>query len=303
VAVVLGGYLLGPRLLEWPELPGFADPVLRFFRTADRISGRLAGILLGGSLVFVAGILDDFLSARFHWVLKLCGQVLGAIIVVASGVHTTFLPWSWLNWLVTVVWIVGITNAFNLLDNMDGLSAGVAFVASSVLLVNAWWRGEVFVSLILVAFIGTLFGFLLFNFEPASVFLGDCGSLFIGFMMATLTLLERYVTTASSSYFPVVMPVVLLAVPLTDTLTVIAIRVRDGRPVYVGDSSHLSHRLVALGFTKREAVLFIYLATFCLGAGAALLPDASLGETVLLAAQAVGIVLLILRLMFIERGP
>lgn len=301
VVVVLGGYLLTPTVREMPWVTERFSEAVHLFRTIDRIGGRLAAIVTGAAIAFGVGLLDDVLGSRFPWGLKAAGQVLGAIVVVAAGVHTTFLPWPWLNWLVTVLWIVGITNAFNLLDNMDGLAAGVACVASSVLLINAWWRGEFFISLILLAFIGSLLGFLFYNFHPASVFLGDCGSLFIGFVMAALTLLERYVTTASSSYFPVVMPVVVLAVPLMDTLTVVAIRLRDGRPVYVGDNCHLSHRLVAIGFSRREAVVFIYLATFCLGAGAAMLPDASIGETALLAAQVLGIGLLVLRLMFLER--
>jgi UDP-GlcNAc:undecaprenyl-phosphate GlcNAc-1-phosphate transferase len=197
--------------------------------------------------------------------------------------------------------VVGITNAFNLLDNMDGLSAGVALVASGVLFANAWAHGEFFIGLILAAFIGSLLGFLFFNWEPASVFLGDCGSLFIGFVMASITLLERYVTKASSTYFPVLLPVFVLAVPLIDTLTVIVIRVRHNRPIWHGDNSHLSHRLVSLGLSRRAAVGFIYLATFCLGAGAISLRDATRGETLLLLMQSVGFVALLLLLMFVER--
>jgi UDP-GlcNAc:undecaprenyl-phosphate GlcNAc-1-phosphate transferase len=152
-----------------------------------------------------------------------------------------------------------------------------------------------------VAFIGSLLGFLFHNFHPAKLFLGDCGSLFIGFMMATLTLLERYVSRASSSLFPVLMPVLVLAIPLLDTATVIYIRVREGRPVYVGDKRHLSHRLVDLGFPTRKAVLSIYLATFGFGLGALLLPDASRGQSFLIVIQAVGFAALILLLMFHAR--
>jgi UDP-GlcNAc:undecaprenyl-phosphate GlcNAc-1-phosphate transferase len=206
-----------------------------------------------------------------------------------------------MNQVVTLVWLVGITNAFNLLDNMDGLSAGVAFVASSTLLINAWALGEFFISLILLAFMGALLGFLLYNFQPASIFLGDCGSLFIGYVMASLTLLERYVSNASSTLFPVLMPVVVLAVPLTDTATVMWIRFREKRPLYVGDSRHLSHRLVSLGYSQRSAVLFLYLTTFCLGLGAASLTHAGLWQSVMILLQTVGFVALILLLMFRER--
>src|SRR5260370_14688481 len=130
---------------------------------------------------------------------------------------------------------------------MDGLCAGVAFVASGVLLITAWLLGEFFISLILVAFMGSLLGFLLYNFNPATVFLGDCGSLFIGSVLASLTLLERYVSHASSTYFPVLMPVLVLAVPLLHTATVIVIRVRERRPIYVGASPPLSHPLLFRG--------------------------------------------------------
>jgi UDP-GlcNAc:undecaprenyl-phosphate GlcNAc-1-phosphate transferase len=196
---------------------------------------------------------------------------------------------------------VGISNAFNLLDNMDGLSSGVAFIAAGVLLVNAWLLGELFICLILVAFMGSLLGFLFFNYNPAKLFLGDCGSLFIGYVMAALTLLERYVSEASSTLFPVLMPVLVLAVPLIDTTTVIIIRLKEHRPIYVGDTRHLSHRLVSLGFTQRAAVQFIYLATLCFGLGAVGLSHATPTQSWLIMLQSVGFVALILTLLFMER--
>jgi UDP-GlcNAc:undecaprenyl-phosphate GlcNAc-1-phosphate transferase len=173
----------------------------------------------------------------------------------------------------------------------------VAAVASAVLLINAWLLGEFFISLLLLAFMGSLIGFLFFNAPPASVFLGDCGSLFIGFVMGSLTLLERYVSHASSTLFPVLMPVVVLAVPIVDTLTVVAIRLRERRPIYVGDTSHLSHRLVALGFSRPGAVAFLHLTTFFLGLGAASLTHAGVGQSVLVLVQTGGFVALLLWLM------
>jgi UDP-GlcNAc:undecaprenyl-phosphate GlcNAc-1-phosphate transferase len=209
-----------------------------------------------------------------------------------------------MNTVVTLLWIVGITNAFNLLDNMDGLAAGVAFVASSVLLMNAVALGEFFVSLLLAAFMGSLAGFLLFNFFHLGgrrIFLGDCGSLYIGFTLGSLTLLERYLSHASSTLFPVLMPVLVLAVPLVDTFTVIVIRLRERRPIYVGDSRHLSHRLVSLGMSARQAVLFIWLATFCLGLPALILAHATMPRALLVLMQSMGIVALLLILLFVER--
>jgi UDP-GlcNAc:undecaprenyl-phosphate/decaprenyl-phosphate GlcNAc-1-phosphate transferase len=197
-----------------------------------------------------------------------------------------------------VLWVVGMTNAFNLLDNMDGLAAGVAFIAAGTLLLNAWSLDEYFVSLNILAFMGRLRGFLFFNFQPASVFLGDCGSHFIGYMMAALTLLERYVSHASGTLFPILMPVVVLAVPIVDTITVVVIRLREGRPIYVGDTRHLSHKLVSLGLRTRGAVLLLYLVTFSLGLGAASLSDAGMFQSLLILLQSLGFVVAMLVLMF-----
>lgn len=300
VPLVLLGYLALPALQRGSLAASF-PAALGLLAEAHRVERQLLAVLVGATLIFVVGVLDDVLQARFPTALKAGGQVLAALVLILAGVHTTVLPTELLNQALTVLWLVGITNAFNLLDNMDGLSAGVAFVASGVLLLNAALLGEFFIALLLAAFMGSLLGFLLFNFPPASTFLGDCGSLVIGFCMASFTLLERYVSPASSSLFPVLMPVLVLAVPIVDTATVVVIRLREHRPIYVGDTRHVSHRLVSLGFSPRAAVLFIWLATLCLGLGAALLPHATLAESVMILAQALGFVTLFLILLFFER--
>jgi len=299
--VVLAGHVLGPRLLAVPWIEGWFGSAAPLLREAYRVEAKLLALLTGATLAFVVGLVDDMVGSRFPVAVKLAGQCLAAMLLIAADVKTSFLPDEWMNDVVTLVWLVGITNALNLLDNMDGLSAGVAFVASATLLINAWALGEFFISLILLAFMGALLGFLFFNFHPATIFLGDCGSLFIGYVLAALTLLERYVSNASSTLFPVLMPVVVLAVPITDTATVMWIRFREKRPLYVGDSRHLSHRLVSLGFSPVAAVLFLYLATFCLGLGAAALTHASLWQSVMILVQTFGFVALILILMFRER--
>jgi UDP-GlcNAc:undecaprenyl-phosphate GlcNAc-1-phosphate transferase len=303
IVVVLAGYMLGPVLAARPELKAGFGGAFAFLQEAYRVQPKLLALLCGAVLVFGVGLADDVLGSRFPVGVKAAGQVLAAFVLVAADIRVSFLPADWMNTVVTLLWVVGITNAFNLLDNMDGLSTGVAFVACTVLLTNAWLLGEFFISLVLVAFMGSLLGFLWYNWSPATVFLGDCGSLFIGYLLASLTLLERYVSRASSSYFPVLMPVLVLAVPLLDTATVIVIRVREGRPIYVGDRRHLSHRLVDLGLSPKAAVLVIYLITFCLGLGAASLADASRSETALILLQSAGFVALILILMFFERPP
>jgi UDP-GlcNAc:undecaprenyl-phosphate GlcNAc-1-phosphate transferase len=299
-AVVVTGSLLAPSLqLGWVQ-ETFGSS-LSLLQEAYRVKSRLLAIMAGGTLIFAVGLADDILGKRFPVGAKFGGQLLAALMLIAAGVRISFLPHEALNVGVTVVWLVGVTNAFNLLDNMDGLTAGVAFVACGVFLINAWSLGEFFISLMLVAFMGSLLGFLLYNFHPATVFLGDCGSLFIGFIMGSLTLLERYISHASSTLFPILMPVVVLALPLLDTATVMYIRVKERRPIYVGDTRHLSHRLVSLGFSQRTAVLFLYLMTFALGLGAASLPDATVGQTLLILVQFVCFIAAILILLFFER--
>jgi UDP-GlcNAc:undecaprenyl-phosphate/decaprenyl-phosphate GlcNAc-1-phosphate transferase len=298
--VVLTGYLMLPVLRGSALAPAFAS-ALELLGQARRVETKLLAVLGGSAIAFAVGLLDDILGPRMPFWAKGVGQVVAAGVLIAADVKTSFLPQEWMNVVLTLFWLVGITNAFNLLDNMDGLSSGVALVASSVLLLNAWLLGEFFISLLLVAFMGSLLGFLRFNFHPASVFLGDCGSLFIGFLLGSLTLLERYVSTASSTLFPVLMPVLVLAIPVLDTATVVAIRLREHRPIYVGDTRHLSHRLVSLGLSPRAAVLFIYLATFCLGLGAALLPHASPLQTWMIVCQSLCFVALFMCLLFFER--
>jgi UDP-GlcNAc:undecaprenyl-phosphate GlcNAc-1-phosphate transferase len=298
VVAVAVGYRLAPNLTSLPVV-GPAVPLSGYvLRDAYKVGDKLLALLSGATLVFAVGLADDIWRERFPVWAKALGQVAAAVILIAAGVTTSFLPFHWMNVIVTLLWMVGMTNAFNLLDNMDGLAAGVAFVALAVLLVNAWALDEVFISLILVAFMGSLLGFLAFNVHPARLFLGDCGSLFIGYVMGSLTLLEKYVSNASGLLFPVLMPVLVLAVPLVDTATVVFIRLRERRPVYVGDDRHLSHRLVSLGFSRPRAVLVLYLLTLSLGLGAAALTDASLLQSVLVLLQTAGFVTVVLMLMF-----
>lgn len=299
--VVLAGYLGMPVLMRLPWVETHLAAPLAMLQEAYRVEGKLAALLLGAAVAFAVGLVDDVLGQRFPAWAKLAGQVLAAVVLVAGGIRTDILHFEAANAALTVFWVVGITNAFNLLDNMDGLSAGVAFVASLVLLVNAWILGEFFICLVLVAFMGSLLGFLAYNWHPASIFLGDCGSLFIGFTLASLTLLQRYVSHASSTLFPVLMPVLVLALPILDTATVVFIRLREHRPIYVGDSRHLSHRLVSLGMRPPLAVSTIYLIALGVGLGAVGLAHADLVHALLILVQALAVVAVVLILLFYER--
>ena len=300
-AVVFAGYLGLPVFARLPWIETSLAGPLAMLQEAYRVEVKLLAMMFGGAIAFGVGLLDDVFGNRFKVGFKLAGQVLAALVLVAGGIRTDFLVYEPANIAFTILWVVGITNAFNLLDNMDGLSAGVAFAACLVLLLNAWLLGEFFISLVLVALMGSLLGFLVYNWHPASIFLGDCGSLFIGFTLASLTLLQRFVSHASSTYFPVLMPVLVLALPILDTATVVVIRWREGRPIYVGDSRHLSHRLVSLGMRPPLAVATIYLMSLGIGLGAVGLAHADLVHSILILVQALAVVAVVLVLLFYER--
>lgn len=195
---------------------------------------------------------------------------------------------------ISACWIVLITNAFNLLDNMDGLSAGVAAIVAVILAFSAFRAGQLFVPLTSVLLAGALLGFLVYNFTPASLYMGDAGSLSIGYLLAILTVRTTY-------YHPelhtkpagVLVPLIVLAVPLYDVLSVVWIRWRAGESVFRADRRHFSHRLVQRGMQPRTAVLTIYLATAATGFGAIFLPRADWPIALAILAQTLCILLIV----------
>jgi len=233
---------------------------------------RLLAIWAGATLMAALGFVDDRRGAGFSYKIKFAVQILAASLLVIAGVRTDLMHSTALNALVTVVWIVGITNAFNLLDNMDGLSAGIAVLAAALFFVITAAQDQFFSAIIFALFAGAVFGFLIHNFYPAKIFMGDTGSLFIGFMLSALAITSSYVVPESPSVLPVLSPLLILSLPVFDTLSVIAIRLKEGRPVFAGDRRHFSHRLVDLGMTQRGAVIFIYSVATCIGIAATFLP-------------------------------
>lgn len=228
----------------------------------------LVCILAGGTILMILGLVDDIrgLSALLRFVIQIAVAL--AIFGFVREVRiTAFVGSQTFSCVVTVLWIVGITNAFNLLDNMDGLSGGVAAIVSIIFLIMAVVTGQNFVAVLLLSLLGGTLGFLVLNFPPARIFMGDAGSLFLGYMLAVLTTVFTFYDTHCQTYryVALLMPIIILAVPLFDTGTVLFIRWKRGRPLSQGDSNHFSHRLVALGMTRLEAVLTIYLVTFCTG--------------------------------------
>ncbi len=231
---------------------------------AERILSMLPlmMVIMGGGLVLVLlGVLDDLFD--LHALLKLLVEVAVAVLLVLYGVRATlFIANPYVSGLVSVLWIVGVINAFNFMDNMDGLCAGCAVVSAAVLSVVALLTNQYFVAALLFVYMGALCGFLLFNFPPASIFLGDAGSLFVGYVMAVSTLVFTFGGYGEPA-LKILAPVLVLSVPLFDMAYVLAIRVWQGRNVFTGDHNHVSHRLLALGMRPPLVAVTVYLMTFC----------------------------------------
>ncbi len=301
-STVLVGVALAPALTAMPQVRALVPEIAGALVEAYRVRPQLLGLLAGALVIFIVGLLDDVLGEKFPIGLKLFGQSAAALIAVGSGIQVDFTGVPLLNAAVSFLWILGISNAFNLLDNMDGLAVGVAISSAFIFFLNALALEEIFLCLILAAFVGALGGFMRQNIHPARIFMGDSGALFIGFMLSSLTILEHYVSSASSSLFPVLMPALVLAVPLIDTFSVIAIRISEGRPIYRGDRCHLSHRLVAAGIPEPQAVKFLLLLTLALGMGALQLANASVARSLWTIAYTTALAALVLRGMGV-RGP
>ena len=250
-------------------------------------------VLLGGGLLMVGlGVYDDRHDLRARP--KLLGQIGIALLVALSGMRVTlFLHNPIASIVLTVVWIVTITNAMNFLDNMDGLCAGIGLVCALLFALIAGIQHQYFVCVIGLALAGALLGFLPHNFKPATIFLGDAGSHFIGYMLAVLPVLGTFYRQGTPTHLPVLIPLLVLAVPLFDLVMVSWIRIRHGQPVYIGDVNHLSHRLVRVGLPQSWAVTLIYLITLTLGLGATILLWSELTGAVIVIIQALCILAIV----------
>ena len=236
---------------------------------------ELLSILVGASLMSFLGLWDD--RRGLSPLLKLIGQCLAASLLVLTGVHIGTFPWEAMNVVVTLGWVVVITNAMNLLDNMDGLSGGVGAVAAIFFLLLAAMNDQYLVGALSAALVGACFGFLVYNFNPASIFMGDAGSLFLGFVLAAVGIKLRFPEGLRIVTWMV--PVLILGLPLFDTALVIVSRLRRGlNPLTTPGKDHVSHRLVAMGYTRREAVLICYLICTALGVLALFITQANIME-------------------------
>ncbi|HYQ03669.1 MAG TPA: MraY family glycosyltransferase [Polyangiaceae bacterium] len=241
------------------------------------LNGRLfqiATVVGGGAAICAVGALDDVRGLRSIY--KLAAQVAVAIFAFACGFQIQAIQLPLFGALsmgvfalpVTVLWIVGVTNAVNLIDGLDGLAAGVTFFAAFTSFVIASISGSVFVALTMAALMGALVGFLFFNFNPARIFMGDSGSYFLGFVLATTALAGGGLQQKASTAVSLLVPVLALGVPIFDTLFSMFRRVLERRPIFSADRGHVHHRLLDLGLTHRRAVVFLYGISSLLAAGA-----------------------------------
>ncbi len=233
---------------------------------------RALGLLFGGAVMFAVGLLDDVKGVRaLH---KLSAQIVAAVIAWKFGfrIDTVGLPFlgefnfGVLSLPATVLWIVGIINAVNLIDGLDGLAAGVVFFAGVTNFVVAYLTGTVFIAVVMAVLAGAVLGFLFFNFNPARIFMGDSGSYFLGYILAACSIAGPL--QKASATISIVVPLVALGVPIIDTLLAIVRRFLERRPLFSPDRGHIHHRLLDMGITHRRAVLIIYGVSIALCVGA-----------------------------------
>ena len=256
--------IANPREDRWHTTPtpktggitiflGFALAIAStlFFIPFNDIHG---GLLLGSFIVFLLGLLDDFI--QISPTIKIVGQIMAASLVVIFGRSIGFFPWEAVNIIFTFVWLVGITNAINLLDNMDGLAGGIALIAAGLLSYLFWQINQQELLILSLAIAGSLLGFLVYNFPPAKIFMGDSGSLFLGFTLAALSIAR--VARASNILAVLGVPILLFLLPILDTSLVTITRILQGQSPVQGGKDHTSHRLIAFGLSERQTILILY---------------------------------------------
>lgn len=247
---------------------------LAFYFIYGRIPRPVAGTLFAGGIVSAVGLIDDRLQLP-AWQ-KLGGQICGALFLIFFGIHVQLPLPDFINYGITIFWLVGISNAINFLDNMDGLSVGISAVAAAFILLLATFEGQFLVAALAAALLGACIGFLRYNFYPAEIYMGDAGSLFLGFMLAVLAMQLRF--PQNSNIVTWMVPVFILGVPIFDMVLVVISRLRRGVSPNTPGHDHVSHRLVIRGYSRRESVLILYLYAGISGMVAAFITQATIAE-------------------------
>jgi UDP-GlcNAc:undecaprenyl-phosphate GlcNAc-1-phosphate transferase len=287
-----------------PKIDNPAPDELDAYWSGVQQQTPMALAFLGGCLALhVMGLFDDRRAMGPYSKLAIQLSVTIAVVLIGNLRILTALG-EIPSIIITVLWITAISNAFNFLDNMDALSAGIAAVATVAFLITAVTIGQVFVAASLALLLGALIGFLCFNFPPASIFMGDSGSLVIGFILGVLTVRTTFLPKEAdwqTGWYAVFAPVIVLAVPLYDLIVVSCIRLARGKSPFVGDTNHFSHRLVARGMSKRTAVLCLWLLTAATAIAAIILTQVRSGFGAMLIAAQTMLVLGVV--MLLEQHP
>ena len=246
---------------------------------------QVVTLFCSASVVFIIGLLDDLrgLPARFKFLTELLAAgslcLVGVRISSIAVTDTWMLHFGLLGWPLTVLWIVGITNAVNMIDGLDGLAAGISAVACGVIAVFAIHGGNLIMAVLMLALLGSLTGFLFFNFSPAKIFMGDCGSLFVGFVIASASVM---CATKSAALVGLALPALALGIPIFDTLFSMLRRFLERRSIFAPDQGHFHHRLIELGIKQRHAVLIIYVVTlFSAGLGMFMMATKNVGSLII----------------------
>ena len=263
-----------PRMGGLAIFFGFLISVLIFSKL--KLSPELQGILLGAVIIVILGVLDDILTLRA--LPKFLVQIIAAVIVVLSGCRIDHfmglaLP-DWLSYPISVIWIVAITNAINFIDGLDGLAAGVSAISAGTMLIVALLLvpdpTAMICAILLAALVGACVGFIPYNFNPATIFMGDTGSTFLGFMLASISIFGLFKTYAVISF---AVPFLVLGLPIFDICFAVIRRVAHGQSPMHADRGHVHHRLIDMGFSQKQAVAISYLLSAILGLSAVVLTD------------------------------
>ena len=241
---------------------------------------EIIGLIVSGSFIIFVGIVDDYRNLPAKR--KLLGQIIAAVILVLLfDVRIDFITdplgdYIYLEWFavpVTIFWLVGLTNTVNLIDGLDGLAAGVAAIASITIMLVALKQSFLLVAILTAALAGSACGFLFYNSYPARIFMGDTGSMFLGFMLAGISVIGAVKSTATIA---LVVPILALGVPILDTTFAIIRRLLGGQPIFKPDKGHLHHRLLSIGFTQRQAVFLMYVISALLGLSAVAMTEVNI---------------------------
>lgn len=288
IAIFLGfglPVLAGLVFVNFSALPNFLSdhsqvPWKAYWSGAREQSPLALGVLLAALGMHLLGVWDDRRSLGPYLKLVIQLAIISGLVIAFEPLRALTMLGKPASIILTILWIGVITNAFNFLDNMDGLSAGVAAVCTLAFLITTVSIEQWFVAATLALLLGACLGFLCFNFAPATIFMGDSGSLLLGLLLGTLTIRTTYLpkgTDIGAGWYAVFAPVIVLALPLYDLLVVSAIRISRGNSPFKGDTNHFSHRLVARGMSKRTAVLCLYLVTAATATAAIVLAHAPSG--------------------------